>query len=171
MSFIAIFYRSLREALARGNLTLSWGDKIISIQEIEENFDRELESRLEALASEVEDLRDRLPAVAAGFHEGTPARGEGTEFRPGVLRRISDAFRVESEDLASVVYHLGISKYKWRNEQTLAKRTGLSTGEVEELARQTPQLIVRSSGKAGNVILRLTDSAKREFGAIIAPST
>jgi hypothetical protein len=166
---VAIFHRPLREMLTKGNLTLSWGDKTISVQEIEENFDRELEARLEALASEVEDLRERLPAVAAGASAAAGDRSEENEFRPGALRRISDAFRIESEDLAAVVYHLGTSKYKWRNQQTLAKRTGLSAGDIEELVGKAPQLVVRSRGKSGNTIFRLTDSAKRDFGAIVAP--
>ncbi len=167
---LAMFHRPLREVLARGNLTLSWGDKKISIQEIEENFDREIESRLDSLASELEDLREQIPSNLDRTEEVRSEDRDGiAPFRTGALHRISEAFQIDSEDLASIIYHLGTSKYKWRNQDTLARRTGLSASVIEDLVRQTPQLIVRGTGRFGNVIFRLTESAKRDFGAIIAP--
>ncbi len=60
-------------------------------------------------------------------------------------------------------------QYKWRNQHTLAKRTGFSAGHIEEFGATSTQLVIRSRRKSGNVIFRLTDSAKREFGGIISP--
>ena len=158
---LAIFHRPLREALTRGNLTFSWGDKTISIQDFEEHFDQELEARLDTLASEVEDLREQISEK--------PGTGQGN-LRPGTIDNIKKAFDIQSDDLASIIAHLGASKYKWRNQRTLTKRISLSASEIDDLVRQVPNLVFQGRGKSGNTIYRLTDSAMREFMTAFLPS-
>ena len=167
---VVVFHRPLQQLLARGNLTLTWGDKTISIQEIEENFDQEMDARLEDLSAELEALREQ---VEAAHPKGGEKQDEDQEAasQAAALARITDEFRVGSPDDASVLYHLGTSKYEWRNLRTLAVRTGLSTSEVEAIAKRLPNLIVRGRGKSGNAIFRLTRAAKQSFAAVIAPIT
>lgn len=164
---LMVFHRAISGALSRGNISLTWGDKTISIQEIGENFDKELESRLGDLESELEDVRNQLKVLGSGETAPTDAGSVGAD----VLSRIESAFGLKDRDLSSIVFHLGTSKYEWRNIATLAKRTGLSSPRIDELARGVPQLIIRGSGKTGNTIFRLTEAARRDFGAIVGQSS
>lgn len=164
---IAIFHQPLRQLLARGNLTLSWGDKTISIQEIEENFDQELEAKLDVLSGEIEELRELISESQDNFRAKKSSSNDAVSSQATAVDRIKEAFSIESKDLATIIYHLGASKFKWRNQHTIAKLTGLSANKIDETARKAPELIVRGHGKAGNIIFRLTASAKQEFGAII----
>lgn len=169
---LALFHRPLYQLLSRGSLTLKWGDKEISIQEIEEKFDQEIESKLEVLASEIEDLRlQTKTAMEPNAKGGRKSQTVEASDSASVLDNIRKTFQIDSNDIGSIIYHLGTSKYKWRNLQTLAKRTGFSVSEVEELARKAPNVIVRGNSKAGNVIFRLTDAAKSQFGSIMAKSS
>ncbi|MEM7223795.1 MAG: hypothetical protein AAF495_12490 [Pseudomonadota bacterium] len=165
---LAVFHRPLGNLLNRGNLTLSWGDKKISIQEIEENFDQELEARLDALKSDIEDLRLQIGEPAGGPKpqaDGEPSAKQAAQ--SDSLSRLKEGFGLDSREQALLVYHLGASPYKWRNQRTLAKRSGLPDSTIGQLANDMPSLVIRSRGKSGNTIFRLNDDAKRRFGGII----
>ena len=126
---VGIFYNPLRTLLSRGALTIKWGDREISITDIESNIDtqfNDLESQLTVLADELDTLKQqRGPTAEDASDEGEPNQSDSS----GILKAIRDEFlEVTSDQMASIVFHLGTSRYKWRNLATLAKRTGLDVG-------------------------------------------
>jgi hypothetical protein len=70
---------------------------------------------------------------------------------------------VNSRKLALLVYHLGHSRFEWRYQETLVKRTGISAAEIDELVVFTPENIIRGIGKRGGVIYRLSTGEKQRF--------
>jgi hypothetical protein len=164
---LMIFHRPIGGLLSRGNVTLKWGDKEISVQDIEESFEKEFDARLEFLSSEIEDLRMSLGTTSSS--KKVPKSDEdalGKDYKEGVLNHIGEQFHTGSKKADPVIFHLGSSKYKWRNMETLAKRTGFSMVDIDEIANAHPQIIVRSQSKSGNIILRLTDAASTKFAAM-----
>ena len=157
---IAVFYSPLKTLLSKGALTIKWGDREISITEIEANVDtqfNELESKLANMADEIEGLKKSARDIAPTPQE--PRRADD-----GTVAQIRHVFNeVKSNDLASVIFHLGTSSYKWRNQATLSKRTGLEPEDIDAFALSVPDLIVRSTAKSGAIIYRLTTEAKARF--------
>jgi hypothetical protein len=159
-----LFYTPIQTLLSRGQLTIKWGDKEISITEIEQNIDEQfnqLEAKLSDLSAEIQQLKSQ-PSVEG---EQLPnSRAIGEDHSDKLISYISTAFHwVHSDDLALIVYHLGASKYKWRNQSTLVQKTGLAPDDIDDLIRAVPEHIIRSRGKSGNVIYRLTDRTRGEF--------
>ena len=161
---VAIFYHPLRTLLSRGALTIKWGDREISITEIDASVDtqfNELESTLANIVDEIDELKRRRPKVeeeAAGKEDERAAGGTG------ILEAIRETFpEATSDHLASIIFHLGMTTYKWRNQATLSKRTGLDAETIDSLALSAPKLVIRSRAKSGNVIYRLTPEAKGRF--------
>ena len=153
---VGIFYNPLRTLLSRGALTIKWGDREISITDIESNIDtqfNDLESQLTVLADELEALKQQQGSAAKdASEEGEPTQSDSS----GILKAVRDEFsEVTSDQMASIIFHLATSRYKWRNLATLAKRTGLEADAVESLALSHPNLTIRSRSKYGNVIFRL----------------
>lgn len=158
---VAIFYHPLKTLLSRGALTIKWGDREISITEIEESVDtqfNEFDSKLANIVDEIEELKGSTPGVKAGDEKSDEKQaGKGS----GILSAIKVTFGdAASDDLASIIYHLGSTEYKWRNQATLSKRTNLDGEAIDSLVHSVPGLIVRSRAKSGNTIYRLTPEAK-----------
>lgn len=158
---VAIFYQPLKTLLSRGALTIRWGDREISITEIEESVDtqfHELESKLGNIADEIEVLKKNVPTPVAASVEEPRQEGDG------VLAAIPRTFpEAALDDLASILFHLSTTTYKWRNQETLGKRTGLGSETVDTIVLSAPELVVRSRAKSGKVIYRLTTEAKSRF--------
>ncbi len=140
---VSVFYVPLKGLLSRGNLTFKWGDKEIAISEIGENIDQEISSQLD----------DQLSHVAI----------EGENETVEVIENIKKTFKIDGDNLAKTVYHLGNSSFKWRNLRTLTRRTGMSEEDIEALISSYPDLVKRSIGKTGNVIFRLRKKKKQIF--------
>ena len=161
---VAIFYNPLKSLLSRGTLTIKWGDKEISITEIEGKVDKEFgdfESRIDNIAVEIEGLKRSTLKVEEGpavTEEQQAGRGAG--IRDAIKNVFSE---VISDDLATIMFHLGSTDYKWRNQETLSKRTGLGGETINSLVLSVPDLVIRSKAKSGNTIYRLTDDAKRRL--------
>lgn len=179
---ITVFHRALTTALSRGTLTIKWGDKEIAITDIEQNLDTqfdEMRSELSDLAAELEQLRQREPAQAAApevppVAAAPVAPGAAPQPQPspapaaddnGLLQRIVTHFEVDAP-MGGILFHLGTSRYKWRNQRTLMEKTGLPASTLDDFAATRPDLVVRSRAKSGNVIYRLTDQAKLSFFAL-----
>lgn len=200
-----VFHKPLYRLLSRGHVTIKWGDKEISLSEIEKSFDaefNELESKLADLDAEIREIRSELDArhrrgdepaedLAPKADEDMAdliTHGPGGMLPPDTFATmptvpgeslgrgsasfatavIRDAFDwIDSEELAALVYHLGVSKYTWRNRLTLAKRTGIVEERIDTLLRAFPDEIVRSISKKGNVIYRLTYRAKAKYIQVV----
>ena len=158
---VAIFYHPLRTLLSRGTLKIKWGDREISITDIEENVDtqfNEFESKLANIVDDIEEFKRSTLKVEEGEAEDEEER---TARGPGILEAIKGIFpEASSDELASIIYHLGSTEYKWRNQATLSKRTRLTGETIDSLVLSAPGLIVRSRAKSGNTIYRLTTEAK-----------
>ena len=158
---VAIFYHPLRTLLSRGTLTIKWGDREISITEIEESVDtqfNELESKLANIVDEIEELKRSTFKAEEGAVENEEQRpGRGSGMLEGIKERFSEA---TSDDLALIIYHLGSTEFKWRNQATLSKRTRLDRETIDSLILSAPNLIIGSRAKSGNTIYRLTAEAK-----------
>ena len=81
---------------------------------------------------------------------------------------LAASYNIESKNkaadkLATLIYHLAHSKYKWRNQQTLVKKTGMTANVIDEFICAFPEFIIRSQGKSGNVIYRLTGKMKAKY--------
>ena len=136
---VAIFYNPLRTLLSRGALTIKWGDREISITEIEESVDtqfNEFESKLANIVDEIEELKRSTLKAEVGAAENEEQRAErGT----GILETIEKAFpEAASDDLASIIYHLGSTEYKWRNQATVSRRTRLDAETIDSLVLSVP---------------------------------
>ncbi len=158
---VAIFYHPLRTLLSRGALTVKWGDKEISITEIEDSIDTELSELQSRIATLQEDLESLKQQAHGKVEAAQPQPAEPEAQSSVILQAIRNTFpEATSDELASLIFHLGTSTYKWRNQTTLAKRTNLSMGAVDDLVLSAPQLIIRSRSKTGNTIHRLAPPAK-----------
>lgn len=198
LTFLAIlilallFYQPIRALLGKGSLTIKWGDREISLTEIETSVNQnirdektELETEVEGIVDQIKDMRTEFdtlageldalrqrPAGGAGAPEGEGAdplsvkveRARDAQHRPrGLIDDIKQHYGVDHDDAAAVIYHLGNSKFQWRNANTLSARTGLSEERLENLARSMPQTVVRGHAKSGRPIYRLTDEHKARF--------
>jgi DNA-binding transcriptional MerR regulator len=154
-----LFHAPLQKMLSRGSLTIKWGDKEIAIEDISRNFDKELSEKLAELSAEIEELKQHMEDLR-GAGSKASAKTKTQSEPESVLDKICSAFHVASDDIAIMIYHLGSSRYEWRNVDTLARKTGFPVEKIESLSRQVPHIIVRGQGKTGNVLIGLTESAK-----------
>ena len=165
---VAIFYHPLRTLLSRGALTIKWGDREISITEIEESVDtqfNELESKLANIVDEIEELRgSTLKAEEGDAGNKEQLAGRGSVILEAIKKTFPEA---TTDDLASIIYHLGSTDYKWRNQATLSKRTTLDEETIDSLVLSAPNLFTRSRAKSGNTIYRLTAEAKAKLRQVI----
>lgn len=166
---VMLFHTPIQTLLSKGQLTIKWGDKEIAITEIEQNIDEQFnqfEAKLSDLSAEIQQLKSQ----ASNESEHLPASlGAEKDNTNRSISRIKTAFNwVQSDSMAIIVYYLGTSKYKWRNQSTLVQRTGLNTDDIDELIRSVPEYIIRSRGKSGNVIYRLSDRIRGEFIQLFA---
>lgn len=147
--------------LSRGTLKIKWGDREISITDIEEHVDtqfNEFESKLANIVDDIEELKKSAWKTEEGAVEENQKQAER---KPGILDAKKGIFpEASSDEMASIIYHLGSTEYKWRNQATLSKRTKLDGEAIDSLVLSVPGLIVRSRAKSGNTIYRLTPEAK-----------
>lgn len=188
---IFLFHRPIGSLLSRGNVTFKWGDKEISMQELEENIDKEvdtvagdvefLKSEHETVIASIELLKTEVARLSSAlqqdgklekavvFNDGDQKKqpegsaGKGKPFSSTPISQIKESFGLGSDEEGNIIYHLGNSKYKWRNEKTLLNRTALEANQVKNFTRRHPELVVQSRAKSGNTIYRLTDEAKAQF--------
>ncbi|MCB0112235.1 MAG: hypothetical protein KDE53_40205 [Caldilineaceae bacterium] len=167
---IILFHAPIQTLLSKGQLTIKWGDKEISIAEIEQNIDEQFnqfEAKLSDLSAEIQQIKSQYGIES----EDLPVSlGTGVDHVADTsINRIKTAFEwVRSDELAVIVYYLGTSKYKWRNQSTLIQRSGLNADRIDELIRSVPECIIRSRGKSGNIIYRLSDQARGHFLQLFA---
>ena len=169
-----IFYRPIQSLLSKGSIKIKWGDKEISLSEIEGKIDAEFNeyaSKLDDLDVEIQGLRSKIDSVQDIGQDDNKletttvvAISPEDKIPSNVTGKIKDAFDwVNSDNLATLVYHLATSKYRWRNQHTLVKKTGLTASVIDEFVRAFPEHIIRSQGKSGNIIYRLSDKSKARF--------
>jgi predicted small secreted protein len=162
---VTIFHKQLALLLSRGTLTIKWGDREIAITDIEANIDtqhHELESQLSDLASEINELKAVMPQSAKEAKQSVD--------ESSVIEKIKTVFNVRGNAEGSLIYHLANSRYKWRNQHTLVKKTGLSATDIDEFVNAYPETYIRSISKSGNIIYRLSDQAKIKFSQLVKSS-
>lgn len=161
---VFLFYTPLQTRLSKSQFTIKWGDKEISIAEIEKNLDEQFaqfEAKLSDLGSEIQNLKSQLSSSGKELEVAASADENNNSTK---LKHIKDSFDwVTSDDMAKIVFYLGTSKYTWRNQSTLVQRTDLPLSYIDELIQSVPEEIIRSKGKSGNIIYRLSDSARGKF--------
>ena len=164
---VAVFYTPLRKLLSKGHIKIKWGNGEINLEDIEKSVDAEFEqyeSKLSDLSAETQEIRDILESKQNLEKRGGSSDGSILHNEASVIRKIRDNFAwVNSDKLASLVYHLATSKYRWRNQSTLMRKTGMGADEIDEFVRAYPEYIIRSQGKSGNIIYRLSNKAKAQY--------
>lgn len=167
---VAIFYEPLRYLLSRGTFRIEWGDKKITLSEIEENVDTEFannDAKLDELNEEIEKLREQIGTKLSPTQESLDS-GSTSDEVSDIHKVIKQSFpNVHNNSFANIIYHLGNSKFKWRNQYTLVKRTGIEPNEIDTLTQALPDTIIRSRSKKGNIIYRLSDEAKAKFTQLL----
>lgn len=159
LSFLAflllliIFHKPISMLLGRGSVTFKWGDKEIGFQEISEEFDKELGSRLEQLEERIDSIIT-VNSIKSQLSEQSITQ----TLEQSIKKRYSS----NSDDSRKIIFHLVHTNYKWRNAETLVKKTGLPENEIKLLAREEPDIILGRS-KSKKDIYRLADIAKREL--------
>lgn len=188
---VSLFHKPIGALLSRGNVTIKWGDKEISMQELEENIDKEvdtvagdvefLKSENETKTTDIDFLKAEVSKLVSALQkDGTlkeadtsndtdaqshsSGTGEKSEpFSSTPINQIRENFDLSTDAESSIIYHLGNSKYKWRNEKTLQNRTLLDQKQIRDFSRNHPELVVQSRAKSGNTIYRLTEDARAQF--------
>jgi hypothetical protein len=78
----------------------------------------------------------------------------------GALAAIRVALpEVNSDDMATIIFHLGTATFDWRDEDTLRILTKLDKGTIDMLAQTTSDLIARGKTGSGNMVYRLKPKA------------
>jgi len=145
--FITVFYKQIAEIIKKGKFKIKYGDTEVSLEQLPDLIEQEIENKLEL------DNPDKTNLAESDKHS--------------TLEKIQNTFNIKSEYLSLIIFHLGTSKYKWRNQKTLSKRTGLDEDNIEKVVNAYPELIVRSKGKSGNNMYRLTDRNKLLYEEIM----
>ncbi len=176
---IGIFYKPIQSLLSRGQVKIKWGDKEISLSEIENKVEAEFheyDSKLTDLDVEIKELKKMLDVIGKekpseneedGLSADVNDKFEKT-ISTSITQKIKDNFDwVNSDKLATLVYHLATSRYRWRSQQTLVKKTGVTASEIDEFVYAFPEHIIRSQGKSGNTIYRLSNKMKAQYTDVI----
>lgn len=79
---------------------------------------------------------------------------------------ISNFENITNYNQAKIFYHLGTSKYKWRNKNKLALKTLINIYNIDDVINTMDQYIIKSKSKSKKIIYRLKDDIKERFDNI-----
>jgi len=168
---IAVFHRPIQSLLSRGQLKIKWGDKEISLSEIEKNVTTEFnvyDSNLADVDTDLQELRRTVERLHKSDASSENSKVTKEVYGSDKIQKIKNGFEwIDSEQLAALVFHLGRSKFRWRNQHTLVNKTGMTAEGIDEIALAFPENIIRSRGKTENIIYRLSDKTKAKYIQII----
>lgn len=135
---IAIFVlrKPLSNALSRGLITLTWGEKSFTISELPE----QLNENFAPVTDDIEEIRSRLEKI----EQALPALHEN--IIPG-----DDAAARER-----MLNALGDGQYRWRSIERLASIGGVEREKAGDILRSLDE-VVFSTGKSGRTIARLSN--------------
>lgn len=139
---LLMFNKHINNLLKQGKLKLKYGDTEISFEQLSEKIEQDIENKLEQVSPD--------STVTANEMSNS-------------LEKIKNLFNIDSETLTLIMFHIGTSKFRWRNLTTLIKKTGLDEQQIEKIIKAYPDLINRSLGKTENIIYRLTDKMELLF--------
>lgn len=159
VSFFALFYNNIKDILSKGNIKIKLGDQEITIQQVIENAESEYEDRFVEIEEKIRDLETQI-------HQNNTAGNqiknvESNETTGGLtIEIIKSKLNIEDSKLSTLIHNLFYSLFKWRKEQTLVRKSGLRTEEIQSYSQEKPDIIIRSLSKNGNTIYRLSDYAR-----------
>jgi hypothetical protein len=133
----------LGERIQRGHFTIKWGPGEITLHELSESLDKELDP----MRNEIEDIKRALASLQKSAPESDQARKPPVAEQPLDERRADEAQRRMKEALAT-------GKAAWRSFERLAVIGGVSESEVDDILRPDPE-VEFSIGKSGRRIARL----------------
>lgn len=140
---LAIFRKELAALLARGGITLVWGDKSFTISDLPEELDESFSEMVE----EIEDLRNRLSAL----EDATGKKPAPAEARSGLTEAQEEAVRQRM-----ISDGLEKSRYRWRSIERLAAIGGVTEADALAILR-SDRGVRLGTGKSGRQIARLKE--------------
>lgn len=126
-----------------------------------------MDDEIHVYESRLADLDVELRQIKALLHSERDRAAKPEE--PSVLNatalgKIKAALPwVGSDQLALLVYHLGNSQFKWRNQDTISHETGFHAQVIDDLVGSVPERIILAKSKLGKVIYRPLDQAKGQL--------
>lgn len=82
-----------------------------------------------------------------------------------IIITIKDKFKIEMDEWARIIYHLGKSNYEWSYEQTILEKTGIPIYHLSQFLIKKPRILERKNGKTDK-LYKLTKEAKSIFTKI-----
>jgi len=139
--FISLLFKdSISGLIKGGNIKVKYGDTEVSIEQLPNVIEQEIDNKIDLSSEEQVEKSD-----------------------DSHLQLIKGTFKIQSDDLALLIFYLGSTNHKWRNLRILSKRTGLESNKIEQTLKAYPNKAIRGVGATGNVIYKLTDSAKQLY--------
>lgn len=115
---------------------------------------------------EIHMIRDGLLQLIDQI-DGTPDISQTGNKSRTVVDKIKLEFGLSSQEAALLFYHLGSTKYEWRNQSTLMEKTGWSAPEIDQIARFYPEQIKRGKRADGTIIFRLNPPWRQEIKGLL----
>lgn len=139
---IYTFKAELGKVIARGGITLNWGDKSFEISELPE----QLNESFAPVADDIEEMKKRLSVLeeALKLNEAKTADVKSSELGAEVVESARQRMLKALES----------GQYRWRSIERLSSAAGLSVAQASEILRPMKE-VVFSRGKSGRTIVRL----------------
>jgi cell division protein FtsB len=121
MVFTVLFKNHFAALFGRGDIQISWGDKVIKLKELSDGVDQELDP----IKEEIQALHDEVKALGGGGEqkEDTPeAEVVSDEQKASIEKRLQDA--------------LQDPRYRWRTITRLATAAGIPESQALDLLRE-----------------------------------
>jgi hypothetical protein len=135
--FLAMFRVSLGALLARGDITLSWGDGKIRLLDLSTNLDKDLDP----IREDIEAIKQSLALRGSPQIEGSNPPDQAIQPRTAAATE-------------RILHALITGKYNWRSIERLAAIAGVSEEDAREILSANPN-VEFSMGKSGRPIAGL----------------
>jgi hypothetical protein len=138
-ALVYIYRVPLGNVIARGGVSIKWGDKSFSISELPE----ELNESFAPVTDDIEDLKQRVSELEARAPR-----------KPSAKSRPADIESSKGDAQRRMLEALEQGQYRWRSIERLANVGAVSDEEAESILRPLDE-VVFSRGKSGRTIARL----------------
>ena len=143
---LIVFRTEMKAVLNRSNIKVSWGDKAIELNELEDNIDRDLDpikEQLDALEAKLQVLEEK---------ENTKDDQEADSKETNRDNKLS------STESAAILKALSNKKYRYRTASGIAHDTNLPRTKIIKALGQIPT-VQKASSRDGRPIFTLKASS------------
>ncbi len=173
LTFCKIFYVEIKSLLKKGDISVSWGDKKVSLRDLNDNINQELgpiQDQIESLKSDLSTLESKLINQKNYFgkkysdetiSDNEPAKQDSDLKDDDSLTKdaqssnFSNKLNNDMKNLKEKIYAaLKSSPFEWRSIERLSIVTGYSQEQILPLLLNDPNIKL-SLGKSGRQIAKL----------------